>query len=202
MNKIDKNYLPKLNLRETQEASHLIDKLLIEKLNDSINFVVVRQPIISSSKQNGFFTNSNETRQINFDSVNSNNIYYIFNDYNFWLYDALNKINIKNNNAILMIANYIDRDSKIKNTQSMEKRKLYMEYRFDAIDQNQSINKALELNEIIYNSIKFIQLEIYKKFPELRNDFKLPIELKKVNLRKILTHNSSLKSILNDIATN
>ncbi len=199
MNIIEKNYLPKLNIRDTQRAMSMLEKLLAKNIGDKIQFIEVRQPIVSSSRIAIPTTKEHGNRQINFDSSNDNNIYYIYDDYRYWLVNALKKLDIKNNNAISMTSSYIDRDVEIKNTQSMEKRKLYIEYRYDKSDKEVVFEKAKELNEIIYNAIRKTQTEINKEFEELKG-FNLPQTVDEKELKKIASR-QNLKDTLADVAS-
>ncbi len=191
MNIIERNYLPKLNMRETQRAINLIEELLMKNLSDKIEFIKVRQPIVSSTRVAVSTTKEHGNRQINFDSSNDSNVYYIYDDYRYWLVSTLKKLEIKNNNSIAMLASYIDRDAEIKNTESMEKRKFIIEYRYDKDDQESKYNKAIELNEIVINAIRSTQNELIKQFPELVSS-KLPLSIDEKELKKIATrHNIS-----------
>ncbi len=199
MNIIEKNYLPKLNIRDTQRAMSMIETLMQKNIGDKVQFIQVRQPIVSSSRISIPTTKENGNRQINFDSSNDNNIYYIYDDYRYWLVNALKKLDIKNNNGISMITSYIDRDVEIKNTQSMEKRKLHIEYRYDKTDKERTYLKAKELNEIIYNAILKTQNEINKEFYELKG-FQLPQTVDEKELNKI-SSKQNLKDTLADVAS-
>ncbi|NQX83297.1 MAG: hypothetical protein HRS50_01095 [Mycoplasmataceae bacterium] len=70
MNSIDRNYIPKLNIRETQEALVLINESLIKYLSEEIEFLEIRQPIISSKRVSTNISLINSQRQINFDASN------------------------------------------------------------------------------------------------------------------------------------
>ena len=83
MNRIGKNYLQKLNIKETQEAINIIENLLIKELQERIEFIVVREPIISSEKISTTISSRQGERLINFDGSNDNIIYYIFNQYKY-----------------------------------------------------------------------------------------------------------------------
>ncbi len=199
MNIIERNYLPKLNIRDTQKAITLIDKLILENIGEKIQFIEVREPIVSSSRIAISTTKAHGNRQINFDSSNDNNIYYIYDDYRYWLVNALKRLDIKNNNAISMKSTYIDRDVEIKNTQSMEKKKLYIEYRYDKADKERVFEKAKELNEIVYSAIRKTQAEINKEFDELKG-FKLPEKVDEKELKKIASR-QNLENTLADVAS-
>ncbi len=199
MNIIERNYLPKLNTKETQQAIITIDNKLIESLKNKMEITMVRQPLVSSKKVAVTTTKKEGNRQINFDSSNDNIVYYIYNDYRYWLVNTIHTLDIKNNNAIGTFVNYINRDLEIKNTQTMECRKLMIEYRFDNDDQSSAFSKADELNKIVYDSIKNAQSEIIKKFPELK-DRKLPASLDEKELKKV-SSKTNINDTLADIAS-
>ncbi len=199
MNIIERNYLPKLNIRETQEAYLLMEKLLLDKISNQIEVTQVRQPVVSSGRVSITSNKEDGNRQINFDSSNDNIVYYIYNDFRYWLVNTISKLEIKNNNAIILKANYIDRDVEIKNTQSMERNKLLIEYRFDSEEQKDSIDKAIDLNKKIFAIIKSVQNEIISKYPELKSS-KLPITVDEKDLSKI-TSRSNLKNTISDVAS-
>ncbi len=177
----------------------MMDKLLSKNIGDKIQFIEVREPIVSSSKIAIPTTKEHGNRQINFDSSNDNNIYYIYDDYRYWLVNALKKLDIKNNNGILMKGTYIDRDVEIKNTQSMEKRKMYLEYRYDKSDKDVVFDKAKEINEIIYSAIKKTQAQINAEFSELQG-FTIPQTVDEKELKKISSR-QNLKNTLADVAS-
>lgn len=199
MNIIERNYLPKLDIKETQRAMLMIEKLLIKNLGEKINFVEVRQPIISSSRVAISSTKKFGNRQINFDSSNDNNVYHIYDDYKYWLINSIKKLDIKNNNSILTMVSYIDRDEEIKNTQSLEKRKLLIEYRYDSTDRDKVFEKALNLNNFIYDSLKKVQKEIVIQYPELKGG-ELPNSIDEKELKKIASR-KNLSESLADVAS-
>ncbi len=199
MNIIERNYLPKLNLKDTQRAIRMIDNFLIEELSQHIEFNIVREPIVSSTRVAIPTTKEHGNRQINFDSSNDSNIYHIYDEYRYWLVNAVKSLEVKNNNAIAMFAKYIDRDVNIKNTQSMEKRKFFIEYRYDSSKQEKAFNKANELNEIIYSTIKKTQNYIVKNFSELKGE-PLPKVIDEKELRKI-TSKQNYENALADVAS-
>ncbi len=199
MNIIERNYLSKLDLRDTQKAINLIEKSIIESLENKIDFIMVRQPIVSSNKISVNTDKEEQSRQINFDSSNDNLVHYIFNDYRYWLVDTISKLDIKNNNGIAMLANYIDRDVEIRNTKSMEQRKLLIEYRFDSENQDYVFKKANELNKLVYDSIKQVQKDLIIKFPELKDNL-LPKTIDEKDLKKVSSKGNVIDA-LSDIAS-
>ncbi len=199
MNIIERNYLPKINMKDTQRAINMIDESLLKNLNDKLELFMVRTPIVSSTKISTPSSRANGSRQINFDSSNDNSIYYIYDDYRYWLVNTVKKLDIKNNNAISMIATYVDRDVEIKNTESMEKRKLYIEYRYDIDDREKILDKSFEINNLIYSSILRVQNEINISFPEL-GESNLPSTVDEKELRKI-SSKGNLKNTLADVAS-
>ncbi len=198
MNIIERNYVSKLSLRETQNSIHTIDRKVLSKLDDLIEFILVKQPVVSSRR---IVANTSNTvkgnRQINFDSSNDSNVYYIYNDYRYWLVQTLDKLEIKNNNAIATFINYIDRDTEIKNTQSLEKRKLLIEYRYD--NKEKVFEKAQELEKMIYEVIKFVNRELISQYPVLRNNA-LPETLDSKELKKISSKHNREESLA-DVAS-
>ncbi len=199
MNIIERNYLPLLNMRDTQKAMRMIDEMIIDELSQKIEFVIVREPLISSTKVAISTTKEKGNRQINFDSSNDSNIYYIYDEYRYWLVNAVKSLDIKNNNAVATFAKFIDRDESIKNTQSMEKRKLFIEYRYDYEDQEKAFSKAHELNEIIYGVLRKVQKNVYKNFSELKGA-PLKSEIDEKELRKI-SSKQNFESSLADVAS-
>lgn len=198
MNIIERNYISKLTLRETQNSIQIIDKKLLSKLDDLIEFVLVKQPVVSSKRIVANTSNStNGNRQINFDSSNDSNVYYIYNDYRYWLVQTLNKLEIKNNNAVATFVNYIDRDTEIKNTQSLEKRKLLIEYRYD--NKEKVYEKAQEINTMVYDIIKYVNKEVIINYPILRNNV-LPDVLDVKELKKISSRHNREESLA-DVAS-
>ncbi len=199
MNIIERNYLPKLNIKETQRAIQEIESKLLEALNNKLEITVVRQPIVSSDKVSITTTKNESNRQINFDSSNDNIVYYIYNDYRYWLVNTLSNLDIKNNNSVGVFVNYINRDTEIKNTQSMESRKLLIEYRYDEDDYEEIYTKANELNKIVYDSIKSVQNAIIKTYPEVKGA-KLPASLDEKELKKV-SSKVNIEETLSDIAS-
>ncbi len=199
MNVIERNYLPKLGLRDTQEAIAIIEDELMRNLEEGISFIKVRQPMISSEKVALSSTKESGNRQINFDSSNDNNIYHIYDEFRYWLLDVVKKLEIKNNNSIATIANYIERDTQIKNTQSFEKKKLFIEYRYDSEDQELVYQKSYDLNKILLNAIKRTQEKIIRLYPVL-SEFQLPEVVDEKQLDKVASR-KNLESTLADIAS-
>lgn len=119
MNKIKKNYVSKLSLRETQEALFKIEDILKYKIIDKLELIFVRSPLYSNKKMVSSNASSNGEREINFDCSNDNSIYFLFNDYKYWLLSTLKILNIKNNNSIGTFVSYIERDNEIKNSISL-----------------------------------------------------------------------------------
>ncbi len=195
MNAIERNYLPKLGLRDTQEAIATIDEQILKNLEEGISFIKVRQPLVSSERIAITTTKESGGRQINFDSSNDNNIYHIYDDYRYWLLNSIKKLEIKNNNSIATVVNYIERDTELKNTQSFEKKKLLIEYRYDSEDQQLAIEKSMDLNSLIISAIRKTQEKIIRQFPELE-EFRIPSEIDEKELKKI----SSRKNLENSLA--
>ncbi len=195
MNIIERNYLPKINMKNTQKAIIMIDELMKKGLHDKLELFEVRQPVISSRRVSANSSRTNGSRQINFDSSNDNVVYYLYDDYRYWLVNTIKKLDIKNNNALLMFSSYVNRDVEIKNIESMEKRKLNIEYRYDVEERDKVIEKSFELNKQIYNIIKDVQKKLNITFPELA-DFELPKVADEKELKKI----SSAKNLSNTLA--
>lgn len=179
MNKIKKNYVSKLSLRETQEALFKIEDILKYKIIDKLELIFVRSPLYSNKKMVSSNASSNGERQINFDCSNDNSIYFLFNDYKYWLLSTLKILNIKNNNSIGTFVSYIERDNEIKNSISLERRKLEIEYRFD--NKEKIFDKIQELFSIIYSIINETQEEISKQYESIKNTFPSNINKIKVN---------------------
>lgn len=196
MNIIEKNYSPKLDVKDTQIALQIIEDELIERLNNKISFFKVRQPLVSHDRVSVANTKDKGNRQINFDSSNDNNIYYIYDDFKYWLKNSISKLEVKNNNGIALTTLTIERDSEIKNTQSMEKRRFIIEYRYDVVDKEKMYEKALELNDVVYGVIKDVQRHIGGIYPELKKSI-LPEVTDKKELKKISSKHNIQESIAN-----
>ncbi|BDU67405.1 MAG: hypothetical protein TYPL_0580 [Candidatus Tyloplasma litorale] len=197
MNIIEGNYLSKLNLRDTQKAMQIIESMLIEKINEKIDFSIVRAPIISSKKIITSSSSFEIGRSINFDSSNDNVIYNIFNNFRYWLVNALYKMDIKNNNGIGIISHFINRDSEIKNTQSLEKRVLLIEYRYD--NKDNAFSKALDIKQNLIAVIRDIEKKLKQNFPKL----KIKIPSKIITKKKEKIHNlNNIDQVLSDIGAN
>lgn len=169
MNSIPKNYLAKLDIRETQEAQQFINKELINILEQKLEFLIIREPKISSKKISTFSNESEIKRPVNFDSSFDNIIYFIFNRYRYWFTNTLKLLNIKNNNGIASFINFIDRDEEVTNTQSVEKNTLQFEFRYD--NKNNAFKKAEEYSEILLSAIKTIESKIVNKYSGLKKVF-------------------------------
>ena len=83
MNKIFKNYVSKLNLRETQAGIDYINIQVLEILKNKLDIFIVKEPKITIKKEplDSIFLNNKRT--INFDSANNSNIYFEYNEYRF-----------------------------------------------------------------------------------------------------------------------
>lgn len=191
-----KKYVPVLSMRESQEAQELLIQTLKKELLNNINILIIREPKISSIRQSTNFSSLDGKRSINFDSSNDNNIYYSFDKYKYWLINSIKNLEIKNNNGVMVITNFIDRDSEISNIQSMEKNILQIEYRYDI--QENIFSKAEELVNIIYKTILKIENIFYEKYKLTPC---LPDKIITKNLDKIIKKMSDVDEIKSDIAS-
>lgn len=166
MNSIPRNYLPKLKARETQEAQQLIKTTLMKALSQSLEFIEIRPPRISSSKVTISNNEFDIKRPINFDSSNDNIIYFVYNRYRFWFTNALKELEIKNNNGVASFINYISRDEEITNVKSLEKNTLQIEMRYN--NKNGALEKALEFKDIVIEALKTVEAELINKYPKIK----------------------------------
>ncbi len=178
MNRIPKNYISKLNLRETQEAQNFIKNELISLIDEHLEVLLIREPKVSANKisASGFLDDNDRT--INFDSSNDNVIHVLYSQYRYWLTDVLKKLDIKNNNGIAVFTNYISRDSQITNISSFEKNLLQIEYRYDNL--KDSYTKAKELTEILSKIFYKLEAKVIKRY-KLDKKIPMKITLKEVN---------------------
>ncbi len=162
MNKIPKNYLPTLNLRETQEAQIFIKTELVNLIINELEILIVREPktLIGKMTASGFL--NNEERVINFDSSNDNKIYTLFSEYKYWLVNTIKEMEINNNNGIAVFTNSINRDKEITNVESFEQNLLQIEYRYDNLEN--TYEKGKELMGVIVKIIKIIEKKIMSKY--------------------------------------
>ncbi len=169
MNSIPRNYSPKLDIRDTQEAQQFIKDELLKALSQKLEFIMVREPKVSSTKISTFSNEGEIKRAVNFDSSSDNIIYFVYNRYRYWFTNTLKELNIKNNNGIASFINFIDRDEEITNTQSIEKNTLQMEFRYD--NKANAFAKAEEYNEIILSALKSVESSLSAKYPKLKKVF-------------------------------
>lgn len=197
MNTIERNYSSKLNLRETQEAIIFIEQQLLAKMANRINFLEVRAPMISN-KRNVMesLVSLDGNRTINFDTSKDNEIYYFFNNYRYWLLKSLKTLDIKNNNGVGIVVNFIERDVEIKNTQSMEKNLFLLEIRYE--NKEKIFEKGNEFMEILIKIINEINNELKRQYPKL--SLKIPKTIAKKELRKI-SKLGNVNEKLNDIGS-
>lgn len=163
MNKINRNYFSKLNLIDTNKAMNYIRSNMISELSEKLDLFEIRQPMISIERNStNYFSLNKNKRSINFDTLNDNNIHYIYNNFRYWLTNTVHSLDIKNNSGIIVVTNYIDRDIEIKNTESIEKNIINIEYRYD--NKDKILDKSLEIKNEIINTVKKIQIEINNMF--------------------------------------
>lgn len=174
MNKISRNYKPKINLKETQKIYNETEKKLFELLIDKLNLIKVKAPMISKKRQSTETYNNAFARTINYDSINNSGIYHLINKYNYWLINAVKKLEITNNKGIITKTSFINRDEEITNISSMEKNIIQIEYRFD---NSKIIFKKLdELINIVYDVLFLIFKEF--KFDYEKINYNIPKTLK------------------------
>jgi asparagine synthetase A len=181
MNKIPQNYLSKLSLRETQEAQQYIKNNIIDILSNKLNISIVRSPIYTTINQTSDLKRLQDSRVINFDSTNDDEIYYLYTNYKFFLVNTLSRLEIKNNNGIASFVNYVSRDQEISNIKSMEKNELQIEYRFD--NPEVTSQKMVELAQETFSSLKQILSGLKKRFNSLL--IELPDEMDLVDFDKV-----------------
>lgn len=179
MNRIPSDYVSKLNLKETQKAIEFIKNELLNELKEAIEFVLVREPKISTRKLTTNVASINNVRPINFDSSNDNIVYYIFNEYKHWFINNIDKLEVKNNHGIGSFLNFVNRDEEITNTKSMEKNMFQLEYRFD--NEKAIFDKARDINTILVNIIKKIEEKLVKRFPVFKAKLPKNINIKDFN---------------------
>ncbi len=195
-NKFLKKYIPVLTMRETQEAQELIVNLLKEELINNLNVILVRSPRISSKRQYANFSSLDGKRSINFDSSNNNNIYYIFNRYKYWFINIMKDLDVKNNNGVMSIINYVERDNVISNIKSMEENTLQIEYRFDIKDE--IFKKSKDLAEKIYEIFLKIEKIISNKY-KLEETF--PKKISSKELKKIIKNPAHIEEVKSMVAS-
>lgn len=197
MNKIEGNYLSPLNIRDTQEALNLINETIRKEIEEKFEVLFIREPIVSSERISTNLSALKGKRQINFDGSNDNSVYYIYNAYKYWLLKSLEVMEIKNNNAIATFTTSIDRDVEIKNTQTMERRSIHIEYRFD----NKKIifEKATEINKTLISIIKNVEKVVCERFPALKTNMPKNITEKKMSR---INKKISIGQALSDIGAN
>ena len=176
MNTIPRNYLSKLNIRETQEAQFFLLKELIEAIEENFDVIQVREPKISTFRISATGLLKHGDRMINFDASNDNKIYTLYSEYKHWLVNVVKNLDIKNNHGIFSITNNIKRDNEISNTQSLEENLLQIEYRYDNAEK--SFEKSKELLETTVNVIKVVEKKLIEKYPKLSKSFPSKIVVK------------------------
>lgn len=196
MNSIPRNYLSKLTLRETQEAQLLIKEHLVKMLSQSLEFIVIREPKISSERVSAFTNTEDIKRPLNFDSSNDNVIYFAYNSYRYWFTNTLKELDIKNNNGVASFINYINRDEEITNIKSIEKNTLQLEFRYD--NKAKAYDKSIELKNIVINAIKTLEALLINTYPKLHKVIPTKETIKEVS--KIGATTGS-QSILNELAS-
>lgn len=184
-------------MRETQEAQQLIINTLIESLSQSLDFVQIRSPKVSADKIDVSNSEIDIKRPINFDSSNDNIIYFAYNRFRIWFTNALKELEIKNNNGVASLINYISRDEQITNVRSLEKNTLQIEMRYD--NKNTVDNKVMEYNDIIINAFKIVEEKLIHKYPKKLKK-KLPLKQVIKDASKISAI-TGMESVIDELAS-
>ncbi len=149
--------MKKISKLKLQEIYFELKETLNDELMESFNVFKVKQPIYFK----GEMPKKNiEYRGINFDMSQNEEIYTIFNEFDGWAIDFLDKNEIKNNNGIMLNLNYIQRDSLINNFSDIEKDtiSIYMRYDGDNIEE-----KIHDLVYQVYSIIVKVNEKKYEK---------------------------------------
>lgn len=167
--------------------SFFIEKIFEEKINDNFNLIKIR-PIkyIDNNFENKYSFKKNRT--INFDNINYDGLITIVDEFDSWINHNIFELNIKNNNGIYCLLNFLERDTKINNFSSFEKNYLNIVFNFE----NSSLiyKKVSEILEVISKIINEVNLEASRKF-----------NFKKVNLPKkilIFDYNKLIDDLIVD----
>ena len=194
-NKILQNYLPSLDLVETQKATALFKKLLIENLEQNLELIEVNAPLLSYKPTSTEIYEFMKSRGINFDSANNNGLFYIYNNYECWMRNTLTKLKLNNNFGIFSFLKYIQRDVEITNLSSKKKNTISIEYHFS--NEKLIYEKTEELTLLIYKLIVQSFKEVKNKFPKL--DFNIPEKLNSINLKEYKFNNEKLSFLENEL---
>lgn len=179
-NQLVKNYKSNFTLREIQKAQVYFDHFFINNLKQTINFIEVRSPLISKHNINTDIFELKNSRGINFDSSENLGVFYQYNRFGYWLINAVNTFEVKNNNSILTKTRFINRDNLTTNHSSMEENKIFIEYRFDNREYLET--KIIEIAKSIFKTIIQTRKNIENNFDQLKENFNE--NLKVINMRK------------------
>lgn len=179
MNSIPRNYLSKLDLRETQEAQEIIRNELLKAITNKLEFTLIRQPMISSERISTFNNEGDIKRPINFDSSSDNIVYFVYNRYRYWFTKTLKLLEVKNNNGIGSFLNYISRDEEITNVNSLEKNLFQIEIRYD--NKKNVFQKGKDFSDILISSIREVETKLLTRFAKLKKTIPTNITTKDVS---------------------
>lgn len=144
---INKNfYLPIFNFKQTSQYINEFNKKLFELFNKENELMICDLPIVCNIKSN--LTNLNKSiRSIDFDNASNYEVYEFITDYDYLIRYFYYNINPNNNQWIFFKYNFINRDKKIDESNSVDTLIYNYEFKVKAENRNKEYIKEL-LNSI------------------------------------------------------
>ncbi|WP_033160089.1 hypothetical protein [Mycoplasmoides alvi] len=195
-------YFPKYNREQTNYFTGTFINLLFNELILQYNLLPAIAPIFTNSKHN-LIVNDN-FRTIDFDNLNSGDIFKAIDFVDKWLYLYLRQSNIKLNSGIISLNNQINRDADISNGIDLISTP-YISFSVAISKVNYCeeliLNEAVKIKNIIncvISKLLFNNLSIKHRLLNFKCFKAIDIfkGSKKINLKEILIKNASNNPIL------
>ena len=141
---IPSNYKPKHSERDIHKLLSLLVTSLKEELRNRFSLFEVMAPKYSTNKITSDIYENLVSRNIDFGTATDDEIYTIYNNYNYWFRNELIKLDIESNSALFSVLDYIARDQIDENDGTLRKLDLHMELRYDGETYEEKLNEVIQ----------------------------------------------------------
>ncbi|WP_027123897.1 hypothetical protein [Mycoplasmoides pirum] len=185
MSDFNNEYVSKLNRAQTNAYVSKFLELLLKKIMNSHNLMLVIPPIFTSEKNN--FIVNNNFRTIDFDNAFSKNIFKVIDFLDKWLYLYIRQSNVQLNSGIVCFNNQVFRDADIENFKRISIPCLSFVVSIQRLDYSNTflINQSKKIISLLNEIFLEIQIDNFKSDKSIK-------EFKEMNLTTFLKNNKKM----------
>ena len=150
---IPSNYKPKHSERDIHKLLSLLVTNLKEELKNRMSLFEVMPPKYSTKKITSDIYENLVSRTIDFGTATDDEIYTLYNNYDYWFRNELKKIEIESNSALFAVLDYVGRDQEDTNDGTLRRLDLHIEMRYDGDTHYEKLNEIIKkVNQAIIDA--------------------------------------------------